>query len=310
MEHRFDMAYGLQYADLRQMNDQLPGANGFFYYRKVEWNLREALALLAIALARSQSTKGPFEGTFNLKKFEDLVEHLGQGIVVNMAGGGRYYDGPSRLMKDVTSLFSHAVRCGDLRRRANYKYATVELIQWTASLDIDVPGLLPEFSFPTVGDIQDYLKARADTHQAEVEGLRRRQTESRQPGNAITINGPVLSVNQGNDFVGQTFNSSHASSNLSEVLNALRELAQVEQIPDAERRALAVTVEQVLNHAEKPRLQGNWKGDARGHWSGPAGCVSGEYDRRILGCSLMRKIQSLLMIVQSWRGDEVQWILR
>jgi len=240
------------------MIDQLPGAKGFFYYRKVEWNLREAIAVLVIALARSQSKNGPFEDTFNLKKFEDLVEYLGQGIVVSMAGGGWYYNGPSRLMKDATSLFSDAVQCGDLRRRANYKYATVELIQWTASLDIDVPGLLPEFNFPAIGDILDYLKARADAHQTEVEGLRRQQMESRQLGNAITINGPVLSVNQGNDIVSQTFNSSHASPNLGEILIALRELAQAEQIPDAERRALAVAVEQVENHAEKPGLQGNW----------------------------------------------------
>lgn len=240
------------------MINQLPGAKGLYPYRKVEWDLREAIAILAIALGRSQSTQEQFRGTFDLKKFENLVEYVSQGLKVYTVTSGWYFDGPPSAVKDATDLLSDAVASRDLRRRPNYKYATAELMRWAVSLDIDLTSLLPEFAFPAIEDVVAYLKAQEDARKSEQESLRHQRIEARQFGSAITINGPVQAVNQGNESITQAFNNGHVYPNLDEVLEALRAIAHDEMIPDAERRALAVTVEQVEKHAEKPVVQGNW----------------------------------------------------
>lgn len=187
------------------MSNQVPGAVGFYPYRKIEWDLREAIAVLTIALSRTRASTGLLSRVFDEGLFEGLVSHIGEAIEVSWVSNGWYYKGSSRTAQEATKLLSDGVESGDLRRRRNYKYGTAELLRWTKTVGIDLCSLLPEFGFPTQAEVDEFFQAEARKQNQENERLLSQQALNGQGKSVNIFQGPVHTVNQGNDTVIQDF---------------------------------------------------------------------------------------------------------
>lgn len=248
------------------MTTPLPGAIGLFPYRKIEWDLHEAITVLSVALARKNGTTGLFSQPFDREKFEGLTRLLGQDVHVNSISRTWYYDGRSASAREATELLSSALEAGDLRRRGNYKYATVELMRWARSLDLDLSEVLPEFGLPSQEVVDQHFEAEAALKAAKLANYReqQQQKEARVGDTNNHFHGSVQAVNQGNQNVTQTFHNGQAAPDLAAVLAALRDLAQDPAVPEKDKPTLEVIAENVEKNADKPALQGTWLEAAKG----------------------------------------------